>query len=65
MKMFKNDLFHTPCREDLANAAISWMVRALLDLGNISTVSSTFTCNDTKAKQCEPAGQLTVREVMT
>jgi len=33
----------SPWREDRANAAISWMVRALLDLGNISTVSSTFT----------------------
>lgn len=34
---------YSPWREDRANAAISWMVRALLDLGNISTVSSTFT----------------------
>lgn len=41
-------MLHSPCREDRANAAISWMVRALLDFGNISMVSSTFTCNDKK-----------------
>lgn len=32
-----------PCREDLAKAAISWIVRALRDLGSIATVSPTFT----------------------
>jgi hypothetical protein len=36
-----------PCREDLASAAISWMVRALRDLGSIATVSPTFTLNNT------------------
>lgn len=43
-------MLHSPCREDRANAAISWMVRALLDFGNISTVSSTFTWNDKKRR---------------
>lgn len=41
---------YSPCREDRANAAISWMVRALLDFGNISMVSSTFTWKDKKKK---------------
>ncbi len=44
-------MLHSPCREDRANAAISWMVRALLDFGNISMVSSTFTWNDKKKKR--------------
>lgn len=35
-----------PCREDLASAAISWIVRALRDLGSIATVSPTFTLRD-------------------
>lgn len=35
-----------PCREDLASAAISWIVRALRDLGSIATVSPTFTLGD-------------------
>lgn len=43
---------YSPCREDRANAAISWMVRALLDFGNISMVSSTFTWKDKKKKRC-------------
>lgn len=42
---------YSPCREDRANAAISWMVRALLDFGNISMVSSTFTWKDEKRKK--------------
>lgn len=47
-------MMHLPCREDRANAAISWMVRALLDFGNISMVSSTFTWNDKrKKKECD------------
>lgn len=33
-----------PCREERARAAISWMVSARRDLGSISTVSSTLTC---------------------
>lgn len=37
------DVGHVPCRDDLASAAISWMVRALRDLGSIATVSPTFT----------------------
>lgn len=42
---------YSPCREDRANAAISWMVRALLDFGNISMVSSTFTWKDEKERK--------------
>lgn len=41
-------MLYSPCREDRANAAISWMVRARLDFGNISMVSSTFTWKDKK-----------------
>jgi len=33
-----------PCSEERARAAISWMVSARRDLGSISTVSSTLTC---------------------
>lgn len=44
-------MLHSPCREDRANAAISWMVRARLDFGNISMVSSTFTWKDKRRKK--------------
>ena len=43
----ETDMGYIPCRDDLASAATSWMVRALRDLGSIATVSPTFTLSNT------------------
>lgn len=45
---------YVPCRDDLASAAISWMVRALRDLGSIATVSPTFTLSNTIRRSVSP-----------
>lgn len=48
------DVGYVPWRDDLASAAISWIVRALRDLGSIATVSPTFTLSNTIRRSMPP-----------